>query len=251
MKRAKKEAPGASDYAAFLARKSQYGSDSGFKPTWLPESLFDFQVALTEWAIRKGRGGIFADCGLGKTLVQLVWAENVVRHTNRSVLILCPLAVAQQTVREGIKFDIDVRRSAGALEPDAHIVVTNYEKLHHFSPSDFAGVVCDESSAIKAFNGERRAQVTEFLRTIPYRLLCTATAAPNDYVELGTSSEALGELGHMDMLNRFFKNEQNTSDVKGHWRGFGAPRERVQQKWRFKGHAETPFWKWVCSWARA
>jgi hypothetical protein len=211
----------------------------------MPDSLFDFQSALVEWALRKGRAAIFADCGLGKTLMQLAWAENVLRFRNRSVLILTPLAVAQQTVREGAKFGITTRRSAGGDGPrGAEILVINYEKLHHFDPADFGAVVCDESSAIKAFDGKRRAAVTEFCRTIPYRLLCTATAAPNDYIELGTSSEALGELGRMDMLNRFFVNDQNTSDVRKRLYG-------VAKGWRFKGHAETPFWRWVCSWARA
>jgi len=239
-----------SSYAEFIESKAQAGSGCGFAPVWMPEFLIDFQAALTEWAIRKGRGGIFADCGLGKTPMQLVWAENVVRQTNRNVLILTPLAVAQQTVREGVKFGIDVLRSAGHLKPGAHIVVTNYEKLHHFQPEDFGGVVCDESSAIKAFDGKRRAEVTEFLRTVPYRLLCTATAAPNDYTELGTASEALGEMGLMDMLNRFFKNDQNNSSVKGGWRAHQGGQD-PGVRWRFKGHAETAFWRWVCSWARA
>jgi hypothetical protein len=238
-------------YAAFLEGKSQAGAAHGFEPSWSPDFLFGFQRALVDWATRMGRSAMFADCGLGKTPMQLVWAENVVRETNRSVLILTPLAVAQQTVREGAKFGIECRRSAGLLQPGAHVVVTNYEKLQHFRPEDFAGVVCDESSAIKAFDGKRRAEVTEFLRTVPYRLLCTATAAPNDYIELGTASEALGEMGQMDMLGRFFRNEQGTCDTKGRWKGHGAPREWTGQKWRFKGHAEAAFWKWVCSWARA
>jgi hypothetical protein len=121
--------------------------------------------------------------------------------------------------------------------------VTNYEKLHLFSPSDFGAVICDESSAIKAFDGKRRAEVTEFLRTVPYRLMATATPAPNDYIELGTSSEALGVMGQVEMLNRYFKNDNNTSDMKGQRNG--------PIGWRFKGHAEVPFMKWVCSWARA
>jgi hypothetical protein len=234
-------------YAAFLESKSQVGEGHGFDPEWMPDFLFPFQHALVDWAVRQGRSGMFADCGLGKTPMQLVWAENVVRETNRSVLILTPLAVAQQTVREAVKFGIDCRRSAGLLQPGAHIVVTNYEKLQHFRPEDFAGVVCDESSAIKAFDGRRRAEVTEFLRTVPYRLLCTATAAPNDYIELGTASEALGEMGQMDMLGRFFRNDQNNSAMKASYRTTaGGP-----MKWRFKGHAESAFWKWVCSWARA
>jgi hypothetical protein len=235
---------GLDGYAEFLLAKAQYGADQGFEPKWMPTTLKPFQVSLTEWAIRKGRAAIFADCGLGKTPMQLTWAENVVAHTNRSVLVLTPLAVAQQTVREGAKFGIDVRRKASGRPG---IIVTNYEKLKHFSPEDFAGVVCDESSAIKAFDGKRRAEVTEFLRTVPYRLLCTATAAPNDYIELGTSSEALGEMGQMDMLNRFFRNDQNNTAMKAAYRTTGGGPVR----WRFKGHAETPFWRWVCSWARA
>jgi hypothetical protein len=178
----------------------------------------------------------------------LVWADQVVRHTNKPVLILTPLAVAAQTIREARKFDIEAQRTVGPLSGGARIYITNYEKLGHFNPEDFGGVVCDESSAIKAFNGKHRAMVTEFMRTRKYRSLWTATAAPNDYIELGTSSEALGELGQVDMLNRFFKNEQNTSSLKTAWRmqsGKGGAR------WRFKGHAEDAFWRWVCSWARA
>ena len=239
-------------YDTFLANKSQYGSDSGFDPIWLPEFLFDFQTFLADWSIRKGRNAVFADCGLGKTAIQQVWAENVVRRTNRPALILTPLAVTQQAVEEGVKFGIEVERSRdGKFRAGAHIVVANYERLHYFNPQDFAGVVCDESSAIKSFAGERRDTVTEFMRTVPYRLLCTATAAPNDYIELGTSSEALGELGHMDMLNRFFKNDQNTSDIKSRLKGYAAPRKLTSPGWRFKGHAENAFWRWVCSWARA
>ena len=236
-------------YAAFLESKSQIGEAHGFEPLWLPDFLHPFQRALTEHAIRKGRSGMFADCGLGKTPMQLVWAQNVIQQTNRPVLILTPLAVAQQTIREAHKFEIEAARlSVECPIPARPIVyVTNYERLHHFRPEDFSGVVCDESSAIKAFDGKRRAEVTEFLRTIPYRLLCTATAAPNDYIELGTASEALGEMGQMDMLGRFFKNDQNNSAMKAAYRTTsGGP-----VKWRFKGHAEQAFWKWVCSWARA
>lgn len=239
-----------SDYTAFLQRKAQLDTDGGFAPVFLPDFLFDFQRALVEWAIRKGRAAIFADCGLGKTPMQLVWAENVVRRENKPVLIVTPLAVSHQTIREGEKFGIQARRSQdGTAHPG--ITVTNYERLGYFKASDFAGVVADESSILKSFDGVRRAEVTEFMRRLPYRLLCTATAAPNDYVELGTSSEALGYLGHMDMLNRFFKNQNNTSDTKGRWRGHAAPRLWEGKQWRFKGHAETPFWRWVCSWARA
>ncbi|MCP5069247.1 MAG: helicase [bacterium] len=209
----------------------------------MPDFLFDFQRALVEWSVRKGRCAILADCGLGKTPMQLVWAENVVRHTNRPVLIAAPLAVSQQVVREAEKFGIGCTRSqTGAIPKGATIVVTNYERLHLFDSSQFAGMVCDESSILKNFDGSRKAVVTEFLRRLPHRLLCTATAAPNDYVELGTSSEALGELGHFDMLSRFFRNTQHTNNPNRLWDG---------AKWRFKGHAENHFWRWVCSWARA
>jgi hypothetical protein len=229
-------------YQDFLARKTQGGADSGFDPVWLPDFLFDFQRELVEWSVRKGRAAIFADCGLGKTPMGLVWASNVARKTGKPTLYLTPLAVASQTEREAHKFDIEARHSRdGTVGP--HITIANYERLHHFNPGDFSGVVCDESSILKSFAGQRRGEITEFMRKVPYRLLQTATAAPNDYVELGTSSEALGYMGHMDMLNRFFKNDLNNS-AQGRMRG-----EVI--KWRLKGHAELPFWRWVCSWARA
>lgn len=238
-----------SKYEVFLKHKSHVGSEDGFKPVWLPDFLFDFQAALAEWALRRARAAIFADCGLGKTPIQLVWAENVVRRENKPVLILTPLAVSHQTIREADKFGIEVRRSQDGTVRSG-IAITNYERLSYFNASDFAGVVCDESSILKSFDGTRRNQITEFLKKIQYRLLCTATAAPNDYIELGTSSEALGYLGHMDMLNRFFRNDNNTSDAKG--RFYSGLRSGFEgQKWRFKGHAEIPFWRWVCSWARA
>ena len=231
-----------SDYGEFLRQKSQGGADSGFAPVWMPDFLFDFQRELVEWAVRKGRAAIFADCGLGKTPMGLTWASNVARKTGKPVLYLTPLAVASQTVREAEKFGIESRQSKDGAHA-GHIIVTNYERLHYFSSSDFGGVVCDESSVLKSFAGERRGEITAFMRQVPYRLLQTATAAPNDYIELGTSSEALGYMGHMDMLNRFFKNDLNNS-AQGRMRG-----EVI--KWRLKGHAETPFWRWVCSWARA
>lgn len=230
------------DYEAFLWEKSHVGAKEGFKPLWLPDFLFDFQAALSEWAIETGRAEIMADCGLGKTPMLLVWAENVHRHTNKPVLILSPLAVAAQTVREATKFGVEVTRtSEGKVHKGLNI--TNYERLHYYDPGDFAGVVCDESSILKSFDGTYRNAITTFMRKVPYRLLDTATAAPNDYIELGTSSEALGYLGYMDMLNRFFRNDSNNSGAK---RMYGET-----PKWRFKGHAEIPFWRWVTSWARA
>ena len=229
-------------YEKFLRDKTHEGSDSGFEPLWLPDSLFDFQREMVTWAIRKGRAALLEDCGMGKTLQFLVWAHNVVEHTNRPVLILSPLAVASQTVREADKFGITIERSSDGNFNDK-LVITNYERLHYFNAADFAGVVCDESSILKSFDGSRRTAITAFMRKVPYRLLCTATAAPNDYHELGTSSEALGFLGYTDMLHRFFINDQNNNNGR---RMYGE-----QPKWRFKGHAEEPFWRWVCSWARA
>lgn len=207
----------------------------------MPSSLFDFQQAMVHYGVTKGRAALFEDCGLGKTVQFLTWAQNVVEHANKPVLILTPLAVALQTIREAEKFGIECERSSGQYTKK--IVVTNYERLEHFDPDDFAGVVCDESSILKSFDGARKSQITEFMRRVPYRLLATATAAPNDYIELGTSSEALGYMGYMDMLNRFFKNDLNNSATRRHYGE--AP------KWRFKGHAELPFWQWVCSWSRA
>lgn len=245
-----------SGYDAFLAEKAQLGAMGGFDPLFMPAFLFDFQSALVEWAIRKGRSAIFADCGLGKTPMQLVWAENIVRRTNGRVLILAPLAVSYQIVDEAEKFGIDVTRciDGNVSASRSGIVVTNYERADRFNSSDFQAIVCDESSILKNFDGSRRAVVTELMRTVPYRLLCTATAAPNDYVELGTSSEALGELGHMDMLSRFFRNVDNTASHRVMRRN-GRQDTDIQGEgarvWRFKGHAETHFWRWVCSWARA
>lgn len=230
-------------YAAFLEAKTQSDDPMGFAPIWTPDFLYDFQHALVDWAVRQGKAALFADCGLGKTPMQLVWAENVYRKTGRPVLLATPLAVSYQTESEATKFGIEagVSRDGHVAAP---VTITNYERLHHFDPADFAGMVCDESSAIKSFDGERRQVVTAFMRKLPYRLLCTATAAPNDYTELGTSSEALGYLGHMDMLSRFFVNDQNTSKAIRGYNG-KAP------DWRFKGHAEDAFWRWVASWARA
>jgi hypothetical protein len=233
-----------SDYEAFLERKKHIDGDHGFEPVFMPDSMFDFQAALVEWATRKGRAAIFADCGLGKTLMQLVWSENVVRHTGKPVLILTPLAVSGQTVIEAEKFGIEAFKCRdGNHGGKARIVVTNYERLAHFSPDDFAGVVCDESSILKNFKGSTKTAITGFMRKHKYRLLCTATASPNDYIELGTSSEALGNLGYMDMLGMFFKNDQGNSSTNRYC-GKSA-------KFRFRGHAERDFWKWVCSWARA
>jgi hypothetical protein len=235
----------AGPYADFLARKTQLDGDHGFDPIDIPEFLFPFQAALVTWALRKGRGAVFADCGLGKTPMELVWAQNVYRHTGRPVLIAAPLAVTFQVASDASKFGIEAAISRDGV-PSAPITITNYERLHQFDPDVYVGMACDESSAIKAFDGVRRAIVTEFMRRMPYRLLGTATAAPNDHVELGTSSEALGYLGYMDMLSRFFTNKERSSAAMG---GRYARGDRTP--WRLKGHAEHDFWRWVSSWARA
>lgn len=230
-----------SSYAEFIERKSQIGRNEGFEPIWLPDAMFDFQSFLTVWGIRQGRGAIFADCGSGKTLMQLVWAENVVRHANGPVLLATPLAVGAQTLREAERFGIKARRSRnGEFDGEKCVWITNYEQLEKFDPAHFVGFVGDESSGIKDEKTNRKAVVCEFTRNLRYRLLCTATAAPNDFWELGTSSEALGLLGWRDMITTFFKQE-TTKDRLGWGR----------TKYRFRGHAEKPFWQWVCSWARS
>lgn len=233
------------NYHAFLHEKAHSSNEYGFAPAALPDALFAFQQTLVEWALRKGRAGLFADCGLGKTPMELAWADAIARRENKHVLILTPLAVAPQTIREAEKFGIDAMHSTDGRYPaSVTIVVTNYERLHLFDPDRFVGVACDESSILKSFDGIRRGQITEFLKKRPYRLLATATAAPNDYTELGTSSEALGELGYTDVLARFFKNDLNNAATGRGYLG-------SENKWRFKGHAEEPFWRWVASWARA
>jgi len=236
-------------YAEFLDGKRQMGGDHGFDPTWMPDALFDFQRSLVEWSTRRGRAAVLADTGLGKSVVELVWAENVAKKTGKKVLILAPLAVSSQMVREGQKFGIEVEKLGGGI-PKGRIGVSNYEKLHLFDSSDYAGVVGDESSCLKAYGGVRRKEITDFLRKVEYRLLCTATAAPNDHIELGTHSEALGELGYIDMLGRFFVNDQRTvRPMRSRARSHSESDEHG--KWRFKKHAKQPFWRWVCSWARA
>jgi hypothetical protein len=253
-------------YEEFLERKLHTGADHGFEPVFMPSQLFDFQQALVQWAVRKGRAAIFADCGLGKTAMQLTWAQNVAQHTDRPVLILTPLAVAAQTIREGEKFGIECHRSSDGTVP-GRIVITNYDRLHLFDPADFGAVVCDESSILKSFNGSTRKAITRLMSKMPYRLLCTATAAPNDYTELGNSSEALGELSYSDMLRRFFaqlddkgqKREERLQRsaeamVEANANYYKKLAFRVSQtigQWRLKHHARDHFWQWVASWARA
>ena len=252
------------DYQSFLQAKSQIGHNSGFEPNFLPPFLFDFQRHLVEWAVQKGRAAIFAYPGLGKTPMLLCWATNVVRHTNKPVLVLAPLPVCPQTLREADKFGIQATRSQDGKHRSG-IIVSNYERLHLFDPSDFSGVVCDEP-ILKNFTGTIRKRITRFMSKLPYRLLCTATPSPNDYIELGNCSEALGELSYSEMLRRFFQQ----LDDKGQKREnrlqedaeaiiasdpsyFQKLAYRVAQtigQWRLKHHAIAHFWRWVASWAK-
>ena len=226
-----------SEYNDFILNKAQLSGDFGFDPIYIPDMAFDFQQHIIDWGMRKGRAGIYADTGLGKTLIQLVLAENIVRKTNGNVLILTPLAVAFQFVKEAKTIDIDIDHSRdGKIK--SKITVTNYERLHYFNTEDFEGVILDESSILKNFDGAIKSHITEFMRKIKYRYLSTATPSPNDFIELGTSSEALGYLGYMDMLSRYFSNKENTS----------KPQD-IGTKWDLKPHAKDAFFKWVNSWS--
>jgi hypothetical protein len=232
------------DYNNHLVSKSQINNEYGFEPLFMPDCAFDFQRALIEWSVKKGRAACYADCGLGKSIIELSFAQNVVQKTNGNVLLLTPLAVGQQMEREAEKFGIEAKRSRDG-KTTGKITITNYEQLEKFDPSDFTGVVCDESSILKNYDGKTKEAITIFARKMKYRLLATATAAPNDFIELGTSSEALGYLGYMDMLGKYFVNDQNNcaTNTRG--------RFNEATKWRMRGWAHEHFWRWVASWARA
>lgn len=250
-------------YQDFIQRKTHLSGEFGFTPNFYPDNLFDFQKYLVEWAVKKGRAALFADCGMGKTPMQLTFAENVVRHTNKNTLILTPLSVAKQTVKEAEKFGIEANQSKDG-SPKGKITVTNYEKLHMFSPDEYNCLICDESSIIKHNGGATQKAVTRFINKMPYRLLCTATASPNDWPELGNSSEALGELSYSEMLSRFFRQLDDKGQKKAAKEQIQAEKAaahhymklafRVSQsigQWRLKNHAVNDFWKWVASWAKA
>jgi hypothetical protein len=189
------------DYLRLLEKKRHTLNTYGFKAKYIPDMAFDFQKFVIDKAIHRGRNANFLDTGLGKTLIEIALAENVIRHTNKKVLILTPLAVAFQF----IEYSKDGKHTK-------KIVLCNYERLHYFDSSDFIGVIADESSILKNFDGKIKAQINTFIKKIPYRFLNTATPSPNDFIELGTSSEALGYMGYMDMLGKFFKNNQNSVD---------------------------------------
>jgi hypothetical protein len=228
------------DYKNFIAAKKHSIGNQGFEPSWMPDGAFDFQQAIIEKAVRKGRIGIFADTGLGKTLIQLSIAENVVRQTNKRVLILTPLAVAFQFLKEAERIGIsDIEHSKDG-KFTKKIVVCNYERLHLLNPDDFVGVMLDESSILKNFAGKIRDQVVAFIKKVPYRFLSTATPSPNDFIELGNSSEALGYMGYMDMLTKFFKSNQNSVDSNN---------RNIGEKFYLKPHAERDFFAWVNQWS--
>lgn len=223
-----------SAYAEFIERKLRRDPESGFVPTEIADALYPFQRELTEWSLRRGRAAIFADCGLGKTPMQLEWAHRVWRETGRDVLILAPLAVSAQTAREGEKFSIEVTVCREIEDVRPGVNITNYERLPRFESWDWAGIVLDESSILKAFDGKTRAGLIAWGQHFPYRLCCTATPSPNDYMELGGHSDFLGVLSHKQMLAEFFVND-----------GISAG------SWRLKGHARDAYWRWVASWSRA
>ena len=216
-------------YAEFLASKADTDPATGIHvPGKLNPMFFPFQRDLTRWALRRGRAAIFADCGMGKTPIQLVWAERV----PGPVLILAPLAVAQQTVREGEKFGVRVEYVREQPKNPEGTFITNYEMLNHFDPSAWTGIVLDESSIIKHKDGAFRRQIIESFCDTPSRMAGTATPAPNDFTELVNHAEFLGVLTMTEMLSTFFVHDGGST-----------------QNWRLKGHAQADFWRWLCSWA--
>ncbi len=219
-------------YGNFLQAKRIAVKPAGFDPSRpLTAKLFDFQKDIVRWGLRKGKSAFFEDCGLGKTAQQIEWAYHVFTKTGRPVLIFAPLAVSQQTHREGAKFGIPVKVCRAQSEIQHGVNIANYEMLEHFDPGEFAGIVLDESSILKG-DGPMRKAITEFSSVIPYRLACTATPAPNDHMELGNHAEFLGIMSKTEMLATFFVHDGGDTS-----------------KWRLKGHAEAAFWRWVASWA--
>src|SRR3990167_6583853 len=216
------------EYRYFLEKKKIQEINFGIRPEKIPAESFDFQKPIISWALKKGRAAIFADCGLGKTLMQLAWADNI----PGKVLILSPLAVANQTVSEGDKFGIKVRYARDKDDVRDGINITNYEMMDHFDPEIFQGVVLDESSILKSFDGKTREKIISRFRHTPYRLACTATPSPNDFMELGNHAEFLGVMSRAEMLSMFFVHDGGET-----------------HKWRLKGHAQERFWDFVCSWA--
>jgi len=228
------------DYSKFLEGKRHTIGNFGFDANYIPDMAFDFQEHIIEKAVKKGRIAVFADTGLGKTLIQISIAQNVVNHTNKKVLILTPLAVAFQFIIEAEKMGIDDIEYSKDGKHTKKIVICNYERLHYFDSKDFECVILDESSILKNFEGKIKKEVTSFVKKIKYRFLSTATPSPNDFIELGTSSEALGYMGYMDMLSKFFKNNQGS---------IAKQTKNIGEKYYLKPHAETDFFAWVNQWA--
>jgi len=228
------------DYHDFIINKQHSLGDHGFEPLWLPDMAFDFQKYIIERSVQKGRIGVFADTGLGKTLMQLAYAQNIVMKTNKPVLILTPLAVAFQFLVEAEKMGIDDIEHTKDGKFSKKIVICNYERLHNLNADDFTAVLLDESSILKNFQGKTKEQIISFIKRVPFRLLSTATPSPNDFIELGNSAEALGYMGYMDMLTKFFKSNQNSSDSKA---------RNIGEKFYLKPHAEKDFFAWVNQWS--
>ncbi len=224
------------DYAQFIESKRVYVTPSGFDIDRgaLNPMMFPFQRDIVRWALRRGKAAIFADCGLGKTPMQLEWAHQVHQYTGRGVLILAPLAVSQQTVREGEKFGITVHPCKTGRDVQPGVNISNYERLHHFDSAQFGGIVLDESSILKAQFGLLRHEITEFGRAIPYRLAASATPAPNDLVELVNHAEFFGIMTEAEIKALFFTQDGNSSNT-----------------FRLKRHAEQDFWRWMASWSVA
>lgn len=226
------------NYEQFLESKRHSIGNFGIEAKFIPESMFDYQKYVTDYAIKKGRCAVFLDTGLGKTLIELTIAKNFVESTNKPVLIITPLAVAFQFITEARKFGIDDIEYCKDGHYTKKIVVCNYERLEKFSSTDFDCVILDESSILKNFEGAIKNYITSFLRKVKYRYLFTATPSPNDFIELGTSSEALGYLGYTDMLTRFFTNNEDTVSPMN-----------IGTEWVLKGHAKENFFKWVSGWS--
>lgn len=225
-------------YTEFLEKKRHSSINYGIDYTFMPDMMFDFQKYVTEYATKKGRCAVFLDTGLGKTIIELAVARNYNIKTNKPVLIITPLAVAYQFIREAEKFGIDDVMYSKDGKYNTKIVICNYERLDKFNHSDFDCVILDESSILKNYEGAIKNRVTTFLKKVKYRYLFTATPSPNDFIELGTSSEALGYMGYTDMLTKFFTNNEDT--VKP---------QNIGTKWILKGHAKEDFFKWVSSWS--
>lgn len=226
------------DYQQFLSKKRHSQVNFGIDPLFIPDQMFDYQKYVTEYAIKKGRCAVFLDTGLGKTFIELSIAQNYVQHTNKPVLIITPLAVAFQFIKEAERFNIGSVEYSKDGNFSSDIVVCNYERLDKFDHNDFDCVLLDESSILKNFDGAIKNHITLFLKKVKYRYLFTATPSPNDFIELGTSSEALGYMGYMDMLSKFFKNNEDTISPMN-----------IGTKWRLKGHAKDAFFQWVSSWS--